>query len=127
MKTERRIGIWLDHSTANLMEFTRDPIETKTIESAFTHEEKEASLRKSESLMQHKEQHQESAYYKKLGALIRGYDEVVLFGPTETKTELFNTLKDDHNFAAVKIDLQQTDKLTENQQHAFVKDYFSRH
>ena len=116
----------MDHSTANLMEFTRNPIATKTIESAFTHDEKESSLRKSERLMHHKEQQEESAYYKTLGAIIRQYDDVILFGPTEAKVELFNTLKDDHLFADIKIGLQQTDKLTENQQHAFVRDYFSK-
>ena len=115
----------MDHSTANLMEFTSDPIATKTIESEFSHEERESGFRKSESMMQHKEQHEESVFYKKLGAIIRQYDEVILFGPTEAKVELFNTLKDDHLFAAIKINLQQTDKLTDNQQHAFVRDYFS--
>jgi len=31
MKTTKRLGIWMDHSTANLMEFTGDSIGTNTI------------------------------------------------------------------------------------------------
>ncbi len=127
MKIEKRLGIWMDHATAHLMEFTVDPIETTTIDSTFTHQEKEDSLGKSEQLMHNKEQHEEASYYKKLGEIIRNYREVVLFGPTNAKVELFNSLRTDHRFANIKIDLQQADKMTENQQHAFVKDFFLTH
>ena len=108
------------------MELTIDPIETKTIESKFTHQAKEQSLSKSENLMHNKEQHQQSEYYKKLGEAIKNYEAVILFGPTEAKVELFNTLKADHHFEKIKIEIKQTDKMTENQQHAFIRKYFSR-
>ena len=36
-----------------------------------------------------------------------------------------NVLRTDHRFAKIKIEMKQTDKMTENQQHAFVKEYFS--
>jgi hypothetical protein len=127
MTTAKNLGIWMDHSSANIMEFTKDPIETKTIESEFTHETKVESLNKGEKLMHNKEQHQQSEYYKKLGGIIENYEGVLLFGPTDAKTELFNTLKTDHRFANVKIEVKQTDKMTENQQHVFVKEYFSKH
>ncbi len=127
MKTTKRLGIWLDHSQAHLMEFTVDPIQTNTIHSNFTHEEKQHSLGKNENLMHNKEQHQQSEYYKKLGESILHYDKVVLFGPTDAKVELLNSLRKDHRFAKINIDIKQADKMTENQQHAFVKDYFSHH
>lgn len=126
MKTVKDLGIWMDHQTAHLMEFTTDPIQTKTIDSKFTHEEKELALGKSESLMHHKEQHEQAAYYKTLGEVIRDYNKVVLFGPTDAKVELFNILRKDHRFESVKINIEQTDKMTTNQQHAFVKSYFSK-
>jgi hypothetical protein len=125
MKTEKDLGIWMDHQTAHLMEFTTDPIQTKTIDSKFTHEEKEQTLERSESLMHNKEQHEEAAYYKELGEIIRDYDDVILFGPTDAKVELFNSLRKDHRFADIKIQIEQADKMTTNQQHAFVKSYFS--
>ena len=126
MTTAKNLGIWMDHSSANLMELTIDPIETKTIKSKFTHQAKEQSQSKSENLMHNKEQHQQSEYYKKLGEVIKNYEEVILFGPTDAKVELFNTLKADHHFEKIKIEIKQTDKMTENQQHAFVREYFSR-
>lgn len=59
--------------------------------------------------------------------MVKNYKEVLLFGPTDAKTELFNTLKSDHHFDKVKIDVKQSDKLTENQQHAFVQEHFAKH
>ncbi len=125
MATAKNLGIWMDHSTAHLMEFTTDPIETKTIDSSFTHQEKEQALGRSENLLHNKEQHQQSEYYKKLGETIKNYEKVILFGPTDAKVELFNLLSTDHRFANTQIEVIQTDKMTENQQHAFVREHFS--
>src|SRR5476649_2338569 len=127
MKEAKYLGIWMDHQHAHLIEFTADPITTITIDSPFSHQEKEQTLERSENLMHNKEQHEQSAYYKELGEVIRNYSEVVLFGPTDAKVELYNTLKDDHLFAKIKFEVIQADKMTENQQHAFVRKHFSRH
>ena len=116
----------MDHASAHLMELTTHPIETKIVESKFTHQVKEDSLEKSEKLMHNKEQHKETEYYKEIGSVIRDYDDVLLFGPTEAKVELLDLLRKDNRFAGIKIQLKQTDKMTENQEHAFVRDYFSK-
>ena len=115
----------MDHSSANLMEFTSDSIKTETIESEFTHADKEHTLHRSEKTMHNKEQHEASEYYKKVGEAIRQYDDVLLFGPTEAKVELFNRLRVDHRFEKIKIHVEKTDAMTENQRHAFVRTYFS--
>ena len=127
MKTTKRLGIWMDHSSAHLVEFTNDFIETSTISSKFTHQEKEHSLSKSENLMHNKEQQQQSEYYKALGQHIRNYEEVLLFGPTDAKVELLNTLRADHRFEKIKMEVKQADKMTENQQHVFVREHFLNH
>jgi ADP-heptose:LPS heptosyltransferase len=126
MTTEKKLGIWMDHSSAHLIEFPSDPSDEKMITSKFTHQQKEESLAKSENGMHHKQQHGQAEYYKKLGEVIKQYDQVLLFGPTHAKTELFNTIKDDQHFGKIKINVEQSDKLTENQQHAFVRDYFKK-
>ena len=95
METIKRLGIWLDHSVAHLMDVTTDSVVTSTIESEFTHREKEHSLSKSENLMHNKEQHQLSGYYRKLGDAIKHYQEVLLFDPTSAKNELLNLLRAD--------------------------------
>ena len=127
MKIKQQVGVYMDHANAHIMEFTIDPIATSTIESTFTHQIKEDTLEKSEYLMHNKEQHQQAAFYKKISNAIKPYDHIILFGPTEAKVELFNILKADSAFAKTNITVKQTDKLTENQQHAFVKDHFALH
>ena len=124
MKTATKLAIWMDHAEAILMEFSDEVVKTKTIVSAFTYAVKEHSLKKSESLMHNKEQHQQSEYYKKLRNVIRNYDVVVIFGPTSAKDELFNILKTDNLLADIKIEVKHADKMTENQQHALIKTYF---
>jgi len=126
MEAGKNLGIWMDRSRAHLTEFTSDPMKTTTISSAFTHEQKIESLNKSEHLMHNKEQHQQGEYYAKLGDVIRNYDNVILFGPTKAKVELINRLKENHLFSKIRIDLKQKDKMTEAQQHAFVRQYFSK-
>ncbi len=120
----KKLGIWLDHASAHLMEFASDVIETKIIESKFTHQEKEHSLSKGESQMHQKEQQLQGDYYKKLGEIIKNYESVLLFGPTDAKVELYNLLQADHHFDKINMVVRQTDKMTTNQEHAFVKDHF---
>ena len=122
----KKLGIWMDHKTAHLMEFTVDPIQSKTINSKFNHQAKELSLHQGESQMHTKEQHQLAEYYKALGNEIKHYEAVVVFGPTDAKNELFNILMADHQFSKVKIGVVQSDKMTEPQQHAFVKEHFTK-
>jgi hypothetical protein len=127
MTPTKKLGIYMDHASAHLTEFTIDPSEAVTISSKFTHEEKEQTLSNGESHMHNAEQHEESQYYKELGKAIRGYDDVLLFGPTDAKTELFNLLRKDHLFAGIKITVKPSDKLTESHQHSFIKEYFAAH
>jgi hypothetical protein len=126
MTIEKKLGIWMDHSSAHLMEFNKNSVELKIVESEFTHQVKVNSFNKGEKLMHNKEQKQQSEYYGKLGEIIKNYDNIILFGPTDAKVELFNVLKNDQRFIDIKIEIEQTDKMTDNQQHAFVREYFSR-
>ena len=115
----------MDHASAHLMEYA-DPIVTKIITSDSTHVEKQFTLQKGESFMQRKNQQQEAAYYDSIAVSLRDYDEVLLLGPTDAKTELQNILKADLSFSKIKIETVQTDKMTDNQEVAFVRDYFSK-
>ncbi|PBQ31088.1 hypothetical protein CNR22_04670 [Sphingobacteriaceae bacterium] len=125
MSTTKKLGIWMDHASAHLMELTGNSISHKTISSKFTHEEKEKSLSHSENVMHNKEQHQTSEFYKELGESIRNYDDVIIFGPTDAKSQLANILKADHRFAKIKIETKSADQMSDAARHTFVKDYFS--
>ncbi len=52
MKTQKSLGIWMDHSIANLIDLkSKKP--SRSIVSKFTFDTKEEALNKSESLIKH--------------------------------------------------------------------------
>ena len=124
MKKTKQLGIWMDHSIAFLLEVTNDTIVEKSVTLGLTLPEKEYDLNKNETLIHNKEQQQQSIYYKKLSDIIKNYQDVVLFGPTDAKNELLNLLKVDHLFENIKIEVKHSDKMTSKQMHDFVKEYF---
>ena len=127
MKTAKKLGIWLDHASAHLMEFTPGPLSTKTIASKFTPAVRELIMRKGEDHMHSKEQALQSDYYHQLGDVIKEYSDVVIFGPTDAKVELYNSLLKNQQLKHITIKMQPAEKMTEKQQHAYVKNYFVKH
>ena len=121
MVTEKKLGIWMDDACAHLMELTSDPIEIKTIESKYSHHSKEQSMSMSEKPMYNNQQHEQTEYYKQLAEVIKNYEEIILFGPSNAKVELYNILRADHHFSKIKIEIKQSDKMTKNQQHVLNK------
>jgi hypothetical protein len=122
-----KLGIWMDHMNAYLIEFSVDNSEAKTIHSKFTNEVKVASIEHGENKMHSKEQGLQREYYKALAEVLKSYSDILLFGPTDAKYELKNLLDRDNTFSGKKITVNQTDKMTKNQQRAFVKDFFHKH
>jgi hypothetical protein len=120
MKTTKNLGIWMDHSNAFLMEIINNNMTTSCIESAFTKEKRTEGMHKSELIMHNNEQQSQANYYKKIGETIRNFEDVILFGPTDAKHELINTLKSDHLFENIKIEVLNTDNMTKAQMQDFV-------
>jgi len=123
MNNIRKLGIWMDHSNAYLMELANDIIVQRVI-SELTNHKTEFNFYKGEKLIHKKEQHLQLSYYKKIGDIIKKYQDVVLFGPTDAKNELLNQIKTDHLFEDIKIEVKNSDKMTEEQMQNFVRDYF---
>lgn len=126
MMNLNQVAVWMDHATAHLIEYPVNQVESQVIISRFTHQEKEDTLSRGERKMHNTERHEELGYYKAIGEAIRKYDSVLLFGPTEAKSELYNVLKANHNFSGVRFTLEDTDKMTPNQERVFVQEYFSK-
>ncbi len=113
----------MDHENARFI--SNNQLIAVNIESKFNHLEKIKSLANhGENLMHNKEQHLQLDYYNEIADVIKNFDSVVLFGPTEAKNELFNILQSNHLFDKISIEIRNTDKMTNNQQHAFVLEYF---
>lgn len=123
MKIQKNLGIWMDHANANLIDLNATK-KSHTITSKFTYDVQDKALRKSEKGMHNKRQQMQEAYYKEIATAILNYEHVILFGPTNAKTELHNYLKEDLHFKDKIIDIEATDKMTDNEKEAFVKNYF---
>ncbi|MBK9191674.1 MAG: hypothetical protein IPM77_09250 [Crocinitomicaceae bacterium] len=126
MKNLKQLGIFMDHTHAHLMEYHKDAIECKTLDKHSISHGDHHSSHHAEVRLHTKEKTEQEVYYKKLADVIQNYDSVLLFGPTEAKVELLHHLRADHHFANIKIEVKNTDKLTENQQHAVVKEHFMK-
>ncbi|WP_339920728.1 hypothetical protein [uncultured Flavobacterium sp.] len=125
MKRVKKLGVWMDHSIAYLMEFTNNPFEIKTIESELTEDNNQLILSKKSEALINMDQHTLYAYYNKIGEAIKNYKQIVLFGPTDAKIELFDVLSEDHRFVKIKVEIKETDKMSVNQQHDFINKYFA--
>ena len=123
MNTKKSLGIWMDHSTADLIDIDAKK-NNQSIESEFTFDTKEEALSKSEKSMHNKRQQMNEAYYKSIADEILKYDHVLLFGPTNAKTELHNYMDKDLHFKSIKIDVESADKMSDNEKEAFVKNHF---
>jgi len=123
MKKNNNLGIWMDHSAANLIDINSKN-ECRSIVSNFNSETKEEALNTSESLMHNKRQQMQEKFYKKIGSEILKFRHVLLFGPTNAKVELHNYLNKNLHFKNIKIDIESSDKMTDNEQIAFVKRHF---
>jgi len=124
MKNVKQLGIWMDHSNAVLLHMSDGKIEESNVEIESNHGREDYDFGKNETLQHNKEQHHQSSYYKKLSNIIKNYQEVLLFGPTNAKDELLNLLKTDHLFENIKIEVKHSDKMTGNQMHNLVNEYF---
>lgn len=126
MKIVKKAGIWMDHSNAHIIEFASEVKETKTISSDFSANDKSETLQRSENEMHNKEQQKHGTFYKNILKIIKDFGVVVLFGPTEAKSELYNLIKENHQFDKINIKVKNADKMSDREQHIFVDDYFKR-
>lgn len=122
---KNKLGIWMDHSSAELIDNNSSKKE-QIIESEFDFETKEEALSRSEDIMQNKRQQMHKAYYQKIADEIVNYDQVLLFGPTNAKKELHNFLNKDLHFKDIIFDIETADKMSDNEKKAFVKNHFEK-
>lgn len=125
MNTQKNLGIWMDHLNANFIDLNSKK-KSQSLTSKFTNDTKEEVLNRSEYTMHNKEEQMNEAYYKKISEEILKYNHVLLFGPTNAKTELQNYLNQDLHFKDIQIDVEPADKMTDNQKDAFVRNHFEK-
>ena len=136
-KHDKKVGLWLDHSHAHFIDFSKGPA---VVETAFSGEESQLRFggehgtgtqmgnnrsTNSEHHRHNREQEHMHEYYNMLADRLKNYDDIFLFGPTTAKDELFNKLNADKSFASKTIQVQSADHMTENQMIAKTRKYFN--
>ena len=122
----RQLGIWMDHSVAHLIDNSGSGVDHQHIVADDDKDHETYSVHKGESHQLHREHVALEAYYNKIAEKISHYHHILLFGPTAAKSELYNKLKKDPHFKAIHIVLESSDKMTENEKEAYVKNYFAK-
>lgn len=123
MKTQKNLGVWMNHATANCIDL-KFKKNSCSIVSDFTSDTKEEALGRSEKSMHNERQQMHEAYYKQISEEILKYNHVLLFGPTNAKTELPNYLNKDLHFKDIQIDVEPADKMTDSGRDTFVEKLF---
>ena len=135
-KVDKKIGLWLDHSSAHFIDMSKGPA---IVETAYS--DRETNVRtegegadgalpgnnraaNNENHKHNRERMVMEEYYHLLADRLQGYDNIYLFGPTTAKDELHNHLKYDKHFAHKTITVAAADPLSENQMVAAVKRFF---
>jgi hypothetical protein len=115
MNIKKQLGIWMDYSNAHVMEYKLGFVGKRVIHSDISKKIIAEGDFPGDSI---------TGYYDKLKEIIKDYDELVLFGPTQVQTGLQNVLLSDSIFNHIHIELKEPTKLTDMEQYDFVKKYF---
>lgn len=124
MIKNKQLAILVNDTNALLMELYNHMIVSRNI--VFKPKEKETDSKDEhctqlEYCVKHK---REFAYYKEISDIVSHYQEVVIFGSTETKLELFKLLEANKHLSNVKIECIDTIKMSDTQMHDFVLEYY---
>ena len=113
----------MDHSSATLMEISMGKVLSKSLHSDVIKKE-EIDNEDTHEIQGREEKQLKLAYFKSISDIVRNYEEVILFGPTDAKNELLNKMKEMYRFDEININIQTTDKMTAAQKESFVLNYF---
>ncbi|MEZ5015241.1 MAG: hypothetical protein R2794_13210 [Chitinophagales bacterium] len=129
------VGVWLDHSIAHVIVQIPGAYEMYTLHSPYKRQVRipgessdktkfGKSASNNEKKKHNSKQNDLDTYFKQLEELLIRYKHILLFGPTEAKNMLYNLLCGNKKFENKLIEVQNADKMTENQMIAYVRDYF---
>lgn len=131
----RRIGVWIDQKEANIITLDRDGVYSKTIYSdietriRIEGEKKQFGRFGDQYLVDEKGKENRVKEYtqkylqrvlKELGKA----DEILLFGPAQTKFRLEKLISEIPEMVIKLKDIQTTENMTHNQKSAYVRDYY---
>lgn len=131
----RKVGIWIDQKEANIITLTKKDVHCKTIYSdietriRLEGEKKQYGRFGDQYLVDEKGKKNRINEYTQrylnrvLKELLKA-DEIVLFGPAQTKIKLEKMISEVPELAIKMKGIQASENMTHNQKLAYVKDYY---
>ena len=140
MKQElNQIAVWLDHSKAQFIAYSDEGTYLlETVESPYERRPRidgEGSdvtrfgantyFSNNEDRKHNRLRNELNSYFKELEDRLAKYDDILLFGPTNAKDQLYNRLSANKAFSGKNILIESVGNLTENQTMAFARIFFN--
>lgn len=137
IETDKKIGVWLDHKQAHFIDISKT---LAIVETAFSDQESQPRYRgehgigtllghhrstNNEHHIHNRRENTIAQYYEMIIELLKQYDSIFLFGPTNAKYELHNRLLKDKHFDTKVVVVKPAGYLTEQQMITEVKAHFS--
>ena len=130
-----QVGIWIDHKRAFVVHIYKNEIKSREILSEIEKHVRPAGGSRStapygpqdvaaEDHTDRKYMHQLSQYYDKVAAELKEAESILIFGPAEAKIEFSKHIEKSANKPLPPVSVETTDKLTDAQIIAKVKDHF---
>jgi hypothetical protein len=141
MENYKQVGVWIDHSKAHLIGFksgqaklleTLDsPYESiKRIDGEGKDMTRFSPNPEHASNNEHKKhnttQNEINEYLRMMEHRLQPFEDILLFGPGTMKEKLKNRLKENKSFDGKWLSVESSDKLTDNQLLAFVRDFYKK-
>lgn len=131
----KKVGIWLDQKEANVITLFENTQQQKIIYSDIeTRERFEGETKQygrfGEQYLNYEKGQQKrikdltNRYLNKIIQELNNVDEIMIFGPAQTKIKLEKLIQGNPNLLSKLKDVQVSDNMTENQKVAYVKKYF---
>lgn len=126
------IGIWIDLKKAYVIEGDNVAEIASNVEDFHIHGgsgnsspygEQEAV---SESKLLERKKHQLTKYFKDIVEAVVDHQNIVVFGPAETKDHFLKMVKNKNLLAGKVLDVVSADSMTENKMKEFVRNYFNK-
>ena len=132
---KQSVGLWIDHRNAIVVTIKNDKEAVQVIESNVERRVRLAGGSRSptpygpqevasESKRDEKYRHHLDAYYSEVIRVIRDADSILIFGPGEAKGELKKAIEESKDIGKRIVGVDSTDKMTQRQIAAKVRDYF---
>ena len=120
------VGVWIDHKKAVIVCIAAGHVTTRTLDSDVGPHPHYSGSQESGGEKKYEERHTRrlDQYYDEVIRQIGQPDALLLFGPGEAKLQLKDTLDRSHTSSERVVAVESTDKLTDPQIVAKVKEYY---